>query len=62
MKKKVWIPIAVVLGLIFIPSGIVLAVSGIDGFAAYQEALEYGLKGLVKFFEFIIELFKTALA
>jgi len=61
MKKKVWIPIVSVLGLIFIPSGVVLAKYGIGSFEAYQEALEYALKGLVEYFEFIIELFKVAI-
>ncbi len=61
MRKKVWIPIVSVLGLVFIPSAIVLAKSGIDGLEAYEKALEYGLDGLVEYFKFIIELFKVAI-
>ena len=60
MKKRIWIPLAIILGLVFIPSGIVLAKYGIGGLQAYEKALEYGLKGLAEFFEFIIELFKEA--
>jgi len=39
----------------------VLAANGIDGFEAYVEALEYGLSGLVEYFDFIVKLFKAAI-
>lgn len=44
-----------------IPSGIVLATNGVDGFQAFVQALEYGLSGLGRYFEFIIDLFKIAI-
>lgn len=48
--------------IIWVPA-IVLAASGnTDKFQYYLKALEYGLKGLSKYFEFIIDLFKAAVS
>ena len=62
MKKKLAIiGSVVVVAALAIPSGVVLAKHGIDGFDAYLEALEYGLLGLERYFEFIVDLFRIVL-
>jgi len=58
MKRKAW------LVLVLTPS-IFMAVSASKAYAngnleAYIEALEYGLRGLMEYFEFIIALFEVA--
>ena len=61
MKKKLLIIGGVIVDAFVIPSGIVLAVVGIDNFQAYLRALEYGLLGLAEYFDFILDLFKKAI-
>lgn len=60
MKKKLAIIGGIVPATLAIPSGIVLAQQGIEGFEAFIQALEYGLRGLEEYFEFIADLFKIA--
>lgn len=60
MKKKLLIIGGIVAAALVIPSGIVLAQLGGKGFDAFVQALEYGLLGLVEYFEFIVDLFKIA--
>jgi len=62
MKKKLLIAVSIALGIILIFNGIVLAKVGIDGYQAYIQALEYGLKGLTAYFSFIIDLFREVLS
>ena len=61
---------AVILGLVllactiflFAPATVALAEGHPEVFNYYLKALEYGLKGLQEYFNFIIELFKTAVS
>lgn len=60
MKKKMAIISGCVIAtMLAVPSGIVLANHGVEGLDAYIKALEYGLLGLEKYFEFIVDLFKA---
>jgi len=66
MKRRT----AVILGLALIicalfllaPATVALAEGHPEVFNYYLKALEYGLKGLQEYFNFIIELFKTAVS
>ena len=62
MKKKLLIALGIALGLMLILNGVILAKVGIDGYQAYIQALEYGLKGLTAYFSFIVDLFKEAIS
>jgi len=50
LKKKLLIIGGVLAATLAIPSGVVLATNGVDGFQAFVEALKYGLKGLGRVF------------
>ena len=59
MKKKLLIIGSIVAVALAIPSGIVWAQLGAEGFDAFVQALEYGLRGLEEYFESIVDLFKV---
>jgi len=66
MRRNRAVLVAVILGLfalfIVLPAGVALAEGNPQMFDYYIKALEYGLKGLQEYFNFIIELFKVALS
>ena len=63
MKKKLIIigSILTATSIVWLPM-IALAVSNPDKLEFYIKALEYGLKGLKEYFQFIIELFKLVMS
>ncbi|RLE87273.1 MAG: hypothetical protein DRJ67_05140 [Thermoprotei archaeon] len=48
--------------IIWVPALALAATGQVDKFNYYVKALEYGLKGLIEYFNFIVELFKVAVA
>ncbi len=64
MRRSKLVAIALVVALltsiIWVPALTLAATGQIDKFNYYVKALEYGLKGLIEYFKFIIELFKVA--
>jgi len=66
MRKSRAVLICLILGFfalfIVLPAGVALAEGNPQMFDYYIKALEYGLKGLQEYFNFIIELFKVVLS
>ncbi len=52
--------ILVLTSVIWIPAMVYAATGNTEKLQLYVKAVEYGLKGLQAYFQFIIELFKTA--
>ena len=64
MKRshKILIALLVANGLMLgVPFTVSAACGNLDKFQLYVKALEYGLKGLTAYFDFIIKLFKAAI-
>ncbi len=47
---------------IWLPAVALAVTDQLDRFDYYVKALEYGLKGLIEYLKFVIELFKTAVS
>jgi len=61
VKKKLAIILGSVAGAILIPSGVVLAKFGVDGWEAFTQTQKAMLDGLVAYFNALIDLFKLVL-
>lgn len=56
------IAVLIITSIIWLPAITFALTDNYDKFQYYVKALEYGLKGLVEYFKFIIELFKVAIS
>lgn len=63
MKRKllaILIAVLILTSVIWLPALVLAVTNNFDKFDYYIKALEYGLKALVKYFEFILKLFEKA--
>jgi len=54
------IVLLVITSFLWVPLVVFAVTDNLDKFDYYVKALEYGLKGLVKYFDFILKLFEKA--
>lgn len=61
-KKTIFLIVSIVFltAIIWFPALVLATTDNFDKFQYYVKALEYGLKGLTAYFEFIIKLFRYA--